>query len=158
MTEHEWNSCGDPVRLVEFVWGMGIDRKLRLFACACVRRVWGQLTDLRSREAIEMSERFADGAAGKEELRSAAKAADLVLAESWPSLRWRSTSRPHSKKRETQLANYRAASAAAEAAGLQLHGETVAHLANAAKSGSARAGGMPLPEVGDFNSEDQSQA
>jgi len=44
VTEKEWLACTDPTTMLEFLGGKAGDRKLRLFACACVRRVWWYLT------------------------------------------------------------------------------------------------------------------
>ena len=52
-----------------------ITRELRLFGCWCARQVWHLLTDERSRTAVEVAERFANGQATKEERAAAAGAA-----------------------------------------------------------------------------------
>ena len=58
----------------EVIAAHDISRELRLFGCWCARQVWHLLTDERSRTAVEVAERFANGQATKEE-RAAARAA-----------------------------------------------------------------------------------
>jgi hypothetical protein len=50
-------------------------RKLLLFACACARRVWPLLPDPRWRDAAEVAESHAEGAASEAEFRAALHAA-----------------------------------------------------------------------------------
>jgi hypothetical protein len=62
MTEAEWDAGGDPTPMLDFLRraGKASDRKLRLFACGCCRRIWPLLTDDRGRRAVEVAELLAD--------------------------------------------------------------------------------------------------
>ncbi len=78
MTEEEWLGCDDHFLLTYFVAARISLRKLRLAEVAVCRRVEHHLVDVRSRHALEVSERYADGLASDEalvEARSLAKAA-----------------------------------------------------------------------------------
>jgi hypothetical protein len=59
MTEAEWLTCREPLRMLEAVRGTASERKLRLFALACYRRVWHRLGEAR-RKVIEVAERYAE--------------------------------------------------------------------------------------------------
>jgi hypothetical protein len=75
VTEAEWLNCTRPGVMLRFLRGKSTDRKLRLFACACCRRVWDLLTAEEDRHAIEMAERFTDGLGSDEELATAERKA-----------------------------------------------------------------------------------
>jgi hypothetical protein len=72
MTSQEWQAASEPQAMLEFLARSGrtSERKLRLFAVACSRRVWS-LIDAPGRAAIEVAERFADGLVGPYEMRAA---------------------------------------------------------------------------------------
>jgi hypothetical protein len=68
MTEAEWLACEDPRRMLDFLRGQASERKLRLFAVACCRRVPNLLNDSGDVKAVEVAERFADGETSLQEL------------------------------------------------------------------------------------------
>src|SRR5262249_43205012 len=86
MTEADWLACRDPDALLEFLRREAYARrgpfpsrrKLRLFACACCRRKWSSLPDVRSRDAVEAAERYADRLASRQALMRAFAAARAV--------------------------------------------------------------------------------
>ncbi len=82
MTESDWQTCTDPARMLRFLGRRTSDRKLRLFACACVRRVWRLLQDDRSRRTLAVAEDFAAGRLGGKELFQAQAGAWVAAAES----------------------------------------------------------------------------
>lgn len=77
MTEEEWLKCIDPQPMLEFLRGRASgrkprvsERKIRLFAVACSRRIWDRI-DALGRRAVDVAEMFADGLAGPDEMRAA---------------------------------------------------------------------------------------
>lgn len=75
MTEDDWLTCGNPDEMLDYLDGKVSDRKLRLFACACCRRVWRLLSVPACRRAVEVAEQFADGLVSPEDCKAAHAAA-----------------------------------------------------------------------------------
>jgi hypothetical protein len=73
VTESEWLDCKETdhllLHLVYIV--LPSERKLRLFNCACIRRIWQHLHDDALRACVETCEHFIDGNATSEELEAA---------------------------------------------------------------------------------------
>ncbi len=80
------------------------DRMLRRFACWSVRQVWQLLTDERSRNAVEVAERYVDGKASDEELAAARSAARSAESAAWSaeSAAWSAESAARSAARSAQ--------------------------------------------------------
>ena len=77
MTEAEWLACQNPGRMLLRSESKATMRKLRLFACACCRRIRHLLTDDRLRRMVEVAEGMADAVveAAGEDFRAAQQAA-----------------------------------------------------------------------------------
>jgi hypothetical protein len=70
--------------MLDYLAGRASERKLWLFACACCRRIWHQLRHPSGREAVEGTERYADGAVAIGEWEAVRDAAhETLLAHSW---------------------------------------------------------------------------
>jgi hypothetical protein len=79
MTEAEWFGSTDPWSMLQFLRGRSSDRKLRLFAVACCRRIWHFFADEVCKQTVEVGERFADGLASRND-RKAARAVAQAYA------------------------------------------------------------------------------
>lgn len=91
MTESEWAVCGEPEPMLHRLGRGAGERKLRLFACACVRRIGPLLDAHASRKALDVAEGRV-GAEGLEAARVAAEehattpagSAAAALVQDWP--------------------------------------------------------------------------
>jgi hypothetical protein len=81
MDDDAWLAGSDPDAMLAAVLPTASERRLRLFGCACCRRVWHLLRDRRSRQAVEAAERFADGLTFKEVLSCLAERAGAALRD-----------------------------------------------------------------------------
>jgi hypothetical protein len=61
VTAEEWDRCTEALRMVYFLEGRASDRKWRLFACACCRRIWELFPDERNRALVAAVEHRPDG-------------------------------------------------------------------------------------------------
>lgn len=83
LTEAEWLSATDPQPLLEALRAAGVvsERRLCLWGCACVRRVWHLLMDERAENSVVVAERYADGLVDWGDLRRARVAVRPAFAE-----------------------------------------------------------------------------
>lgn len=75
-TEDAWRKGRDPATLLETVRERASARKLRLFACACCRRIGELIPEGPHRALLDVVEAFADGQARAEDLTAALAAGD----------------------------------------------------------------------------------
>jgi hypothetical protein len=83
MTADQWSNCTDLYPMLEFLRHKASDRKFRLFAAACHRRLWHRFEDTRTRRAIELAERMADEPVDETEWDEVHEAAHAAWEEAW---------------------------------------------------------------------------
>src|SRR5262245_20959201 len=90
MTEADWNRCNHAKPLWYFLRAAGklSERKARLFMVALCRRIWPLLTDERSRRAVEVAERLADGRVTPREREEVYHEAHLARVEAAEAAGW----------------------------------------------------------------------
>ncbi len=71
MTEDEWLNSRDWLPLLKLIEGKASDRKLRLFGCACCRRMWDLFPHDVNRRLVEAVEDHPDGSLDGSELNTA---------------------------------------------------------------------------------------
>jgi hypothetical protein len=81
MTEAEWLAATDPFELLDSVEEETTERKTRLFADACCRRIARFLAAERNRNVIEVSDLYADDLASEEQLTAALSEADAAVQD-----------------------------------------------------------------------------
>ncbi len=118
LTEEEWLASQTPYELLRYLQQhrritkvAGGQRRLRLFCVACCRSVWEHLGDDRTREVIEVSERFADGRARKTELAAASEEAEQANRAAGQSLFGAARTRRGPPRAELQLGERKTAAA-----------------------------------------------
>jgi hypothetical protein len=97
MREKKWLKCTDPEEMLAYLQCNPMtgepsphepsERKLRLFGCACCRRL-GELLTADGRRAIETAERFADALATDAELQEAVAAAGADQTDAGAAVSW----------------------------------------------------------------------
>jgi hypothetical protein len=123
MTDAEWLACTGWEKLLARVVGPGAGRKLRLFGCACCRRLWHLIWVNECRVAVELAERYADGFVEKAELMEAA--ADAIRVTDGKRFYTRTTGAEGERVRRAALA-FRFACTAADRINTLTHDVTTA--------------------------------
>jgi hypothetical protein len=98
MTDAQWLACAEPAKMLDFLRRNVSDRQLRLFACACCRRIWELLPE-KARQALEVVEQFADGqvpdsfrSQARKEAQRAAQGRDITTTPDIPKFQCRAAS------------------------------------------------------------------
>jgi hypothetical protein len=79
MTEAEWLVSSDPEAMLEVARFGRSDRRMRLFAVACVRAIVPHLSRAQSKAAVEVLDLYAGGECSRADLRQAWEGAVMAL-------------------------------------------------------------------------------
>ncbi len=79
--EADWLESISPEQMLAHLGRRASERKKRLFACACLRRIWPFLGDDRLHAAVELAERYADGQADARQMQRALLLVSLLREE-----------------------------------------------------------------------------
>jgi hypothetical protein len=84
VSEDDWTACTDPQLMLMLLRSRraATDRKLRLFACACCRRIWDRFPHPLNRDLVVAVEDHPDGRFEDEDIQAAARASSAVEPES----------------------------------------------------------------------------
>jgi hypothetical protein len=109
MIEAEWLNSSETWPMLQYLRGRTSPRKLRLFACACCRRIDERFLEPAARHLLETAERFADRRAKKPELEAADQALQDVRVKRTPEGGFVSTARdnPALESAREAIANLR---------------------------------------------------
>jgi hypothetical protein len=72
MTEAEWLAGTDPTPMLDYLGNTASDRQVRLWACACVRRIAPLIAHEVGHKALAVVEQYVDGLASERELLAVA--------------------------------------------------------------------------------------
>jgi hypothetical protein len=109
MTESQWLACSDPMAMLRQVRNSAGARKLRLFACACCRRLGRVCADEGLERLLRLAERYADGEVEAADL-SAALVGPPRAGHAWAACNY--TASPHPLAAAAGAAAYAAHAAA----------------------------------------------
>lgn len=83
LCEEHWLAAANPEEMAAFLGEVGSRRRWQLFACACCYRILPLLLDERSRAAVSLADRQAEGLATPDEVADALQDAQAVVTGIW---------------------------------------------------------------------------
>lgn len=117
MTAEEWLASTDVEKMLLAIRDVVSERKMRLFAIACCRRIWGRITDPRCRAAVEFAERHVEAGMTRRRGRPAVVKAAREACNEAESASYRSLNRPDRPDHLIQVNAFHAALATVESSG-----------------------------------------